>query len=387
MTVSQRLPADYEEKVATFRSYCKSKIAENNIEAKHIINMDEVPLTFDMLLIRTVEKTRTPTVPVCTTGNKKSSFTVVLGVSSDGQIVSPMWILDAWSKVTPATIIRGFARADIIPGFNTSDGIESAEADDSEDEDTGDTGSGLLDTAITQLMISDMEDEDFEGFEGFTEDEQRIRISGSRSNIPAESTDPDSFCLSGSKEEEEDEIDVIIAALSKRWRGKIANKAIKEQSLIAKQGKLSHNTLHVEGTGENSGEIPTEVENAVNPIVRTSDIPGRSKRAEPGLKNSPTICQWYVAKVLSPVCQQMADVLLYHYMDDILVAVEQQEVKKKALALVTEASVILSITKPGLNANVLNVGYCGTVHLIKGKVFAITVIQQDAAETTYKFSS
>ncbi|KAF4804265.1 hypothetical protein TURU_009277 [Turdus rufiventris] len=30
------------------------------------------------------------------------------------------WILDAWSKVTPATIIRGFARADIIPEFNTS---------------------------------------------------------------------------------------------------------------------------------------------------------------------------------------------------------------------------------------------------------------------------
>ncbi|KAF4793588.1 hypothetical protein TURU_109839 [Turdus rufiventris] len=81
------------------------------------------------------------------------------------------WILDAWSKVTPATIIRGFMRADIILEFNTSDGIESAEADDSEDEDTGDTGSGLLDAAIAQLMISDTEDEDFEGFKGFTEDE------------------------------------------------------------------------------------------------------------------------------------------------------------------------------------------------------------------------
>ncbi|KAF4797972.1 pogo transposable element with KRAB domain-like protein [Turdus rufiventris] len=81
------------------------------------------------------------------------------------------WILDAWSQVTPATVIRGFARADIIPGFNTSDGIESAEADDSEDEDMGDTGLGLLDATIAQLMISDTEDEDFEGFEGFTEDE------------------------------------------------------------------------------------------------------------------------------------------------------------------------------------------------------------------------
>uniref|UniRef100_A0A8C3UMK4 HTH CENPB-type domain-containing protein n=1 Tax=Catharus ustulatus TaxID=91951 RepID=A0A8C3UMK4_CATUS len=271
-TVCQRLPVDYEEKVVSFRSYCKSKITENNIEAKHIINMDEVPLTFDMPLTRTVEKTGTPTVPVRTTGNEKTSFTVVLGVSSDGQKLSPMvifkrktfpkekfpngivvavntkgwmhedvmktwlkevyarapqrffkvpgllvldsmcahktdsvkalveqmnskltvipggltkelqpldisvicsfkaklrvlwenwmvegehsytttgrlrrasystvckWILDAWSKVTRDTIIRGFARADIIPELNTSDGTEGAEPDDSEDEDTG----------------------------------------------------------------------------------------------------------------------------------------------------------------------------------------------------------------------------------------------------------
>ncbi|KAF4795577.1 hypothetical protein TURU_091838 [Turdus rufiventris] len=82
--VSQRLLADYEEKVAIFRSYCKSKTAKNNIEAKHIINMDKVPLTFDMPLTRTVERTRTPMVPVYTTGNETSSFIVVLGVSSDG---------------------------------------------------------------------------------------------------------------------------------------------------------------------------------------------------------------------------------------------------------------------------------------------------------------
>ncbi|KAF4796723.1 hypothetical protein TURU_081884 [Turdus rufiventris] len=81
------------------------------------------------------------------------------------------WILDAWSKVTPTTIIRGFAKADIIPGFNTSDCTESAEVDDSEDEDTDDTGSGLLDAATAQLMSSDTEDEDLECFEGFTEDE------------------------------------------------------------------------------------------------------------------------------------------------------------------------------------------------------------------------
>ncbi|KAF4805296.1 pogo transposable element with KRAB domain-like protein [Turdus rufiventris] len=54
--------------------------------------MDEGLLTFDMPLTRTVERTGTPIVPVRPTGNKKTSFTVVLGVSSDGQKLSPMVI-------------------------------------------------------------------------------------------------------------------------------------------------------------------------------------------------------------------------------------------------------------------------------------------------------
>lgn len=56
-----------------------------------------------------------------------------------------------------------------------------------------------------------------------------------------------------------------------------------------------------------------------------------------GMKNSPTICQWYVAKVLSPVRTAMPGVLLYHYMDDILVAAQHHEVMEKAVALVTAA--------------------------------------------------
>ncbi|KAF4794406.1 pogo transposable element with KRAB domain-like protein [Turdus rufiventris] len=91
-TVSQQCPADYEEKLANFRSYCKSKISEKNIQPDHIINMDEVPLTFDMPLTKTVERTGTATVPVRTTGNEKTSFTVVLSVLSNGQKLPPMVI-------------------------------------------------------------------------------------------------------------------------------------------------------------------------------------------------------------------------------------------------------------------------------------------------------
>jgi len=39
-----------------------------------------------------------------------------------------------------------------------------------------------------------------------------------------------------------------------------------------------------------------------------------------GMKNSPTICQIYVAKALSIVHQQYPDIICYHYMDDILLA-------------------------------------------------------------------
>ncbi|KAK7934312.1 hypothetical protein WMY93_005208 [Mugilogobius chulae] len=54
--------------------------------------MDEVPLTFDIPVNRTVEKTGTRTVPILTTGNEKSSFTVVLGCQANGQKLPPMVI-------------------------------------------------------------------------------------------------------------------------------------------------------------------------------------------------------------------------------------------------------------------------------------------------------
>ncbi|XP_013880698.1 uncharacterized protein LOC106529748 [Austrofundulus limnaeus] len=91
-TVSQQLPADYQEKLANFRTYCRNKITEKKIRPEHIINMDEVPLTFDIPVNRTVDKTGARTVNVRTTGNEKSSFTVVLACQADGQKLPPMVI-------------------------------------------------------------------------------------------------------------------------------------------------------------------------------------------------------------------------------------------------------------------------------------------------------
>uniref|UniRef100_A0A146PAS9 Tigger transposable element-derived protein 7 n=1 Tax=Fundulus heteroclitus TaxID=8078 RepID=A0A146PAS9_FUNHE len=91
-TVSQQLPKDYQEKLATFRAYCKKNITEKKIRPEHITNMDEVPLTFDIPVNRTVDKTGARTVNVRTTGNEKSSFTVVLACQANGNKLPPMVI-------------------------------------------------------------------------------------------------------------------------------------------------------------------------------------------------------------------------------------------------------------------------------------------------------
>ncbi|RMC20332.1 hypothetical protein DUI87_01181 [Hirundo rustica rustica] len=44
-----------------------------------------------------------------------------------------------------------------------------------------------------------------------------------------------------------------------------------------------------------------------------------------GMRNSPMLCQWYVARALSGVRKRFPDAHVYHYMDDILVATPTQE--------------------------------------------------------------
>ncbi|NXA71203.1 POK25 protein, partial [Mohoua ochrocephala] len=54
-----------------------------------------------------------------------------------------------------------------------------------------------------------------------------------------------------------------------------------------------------------------------------------------GMKNSPTICQGFATRALSPVRQAEPHVLLYHYVDHILIAAEKQDDMKETLALTT----------------------------------------------------
>ncbi|TWW54636.1 hypothetical protein D4764_0220170, partial [Takifugu flavidus] len=78
-TFKERLPADYQERVAIFRTYYKITAPS------HITNMDEIPMTFDISLTHTVEKKGTSTVAIRTTGHEKSLFTVVLSCHENEQ--------------------------------------------------------------------------------------------------------------------------------------------------------------------------------------------------------------------------------------------------------------------------------------------------------------
>lgn len=77
-TLSQRVLADFQEKVDRFKKFAASQQRQYNIDLDHIINMDEVPLTFDIPMLRSVETRGVSSVTIRTTGHEKSHFTVVL---------------------------------------------------------------------------------------------------------------------------------------------------------------------------------------------------------------------------------------------------------------------------------------------------------------------
>jgi hypothetical protein len=91
-TVCQNLPADFEEKLSTFRKYCQDKVNDYSIHPDHVINMDEVPLTFNLPMNRTVEKTGSSTISIKTTGHEKASFPCVLACTASGIHLPPMLI-------------------------------------------------------------------------------------------------------------------------------------------------------------------------------------------------------------------------------------------------------------------------------------------------------
>ncbi|NXK70639.1 POK10 protein, partial [Sylvietta virens] len=52
-----------------------------------------------------------------------------------------------------------------------------------------------------------------------------------------------------------------------------------------------------------------------------------------GMKNSPTICQWYVSSLLSPVRAAAREAIIYHYIDDVLVCAPTDDLLTAVLDL------------------------------------------------------
>ena len=85
-SLCQPFPPDYEEKVSNFRKFTDAKIGEHSIGPHDVINMNEVPLTFDLPLTRTVNRKGESAVTL------KTHFTCVLSCTASGEKLPPMLI-------------------------------------------------------------------------------------------------------------------------------------------------------------------------------------------------------------------------------------------------------------------------------------------------------
>jgi hypothetical protein len=86
----QALHIDWKEKVAVFHAFMDK--LKNVVDLAQFGNMDEIPISFDIPDIRTVDLKGTRNIELITTGAEKCNFTVILCVTADGGKRDPMVI-------------------------------------------------------------------------------------------------------------------------------------------------------------------------------------------------------------------------------------------------------------------------------------------------------
>jgi len=91
-TIVQKLPHEYERKIIEFHKYVINMRKKVCFEIGQLGNMDEVPLTFDVLSNKTVDGKDGKTVMIKTSGNEKTRYTVVLACCADGTKLPPLLI-------------------------------------------------------------------------------------------------------------------------------------------------------------------------------------------------------------------------------------------------------------------------------------------------------
>ena len=80
------------QKLVSFRQFTTTAAADHDVKNYHIVNMDELPLTFEIVITRTVNKKGSKSVTIQTMEHEKASFTVVLGCCASGDKLPPMII-------------------------------------------------------------------------------------------------------------------------------------------------------------------------------------------------------------------------------------------------------------------------------------------------------
>ena len=88
-SIAQKLSAALEE-MATFIWSVRDIRKELKYPDSMIVNMDETAMYFDMTTNKTINQKGAKTVSIRSTGAEKRRLTVVLAVTGDGQMLSPM---------------------------------------------------------------------------------------------------------------------------------------------------------------------------------------------------------------------------------------------------------------------------------------------------------
>ncbi|GBB86780.1 hypothetical protein RclHR1_01320015 [Rhizophagus clarus] len=90
--ISQKLTENIDEKLENFKCFIIRLKLQYNFDLNSIYNMDKTPIWFDMAGNMTINNKGDKTVHICTTGNDKNWFTVVLTCSADGSKYPPICI-------------------------------------------------------------------------------------------------------------------------------------------------------------------------------------------------------------------------------------------------------------------------------------------------------
>ena len=90
--IAQKLPKEFADKITNFQRYIIRLRLRTEYALDCIGNMDETPVTMDMVGNNTVDKVGKKTILLKTTGHEKCRYTVVLAYMADGTKLPPMLI-------------------------------------------------------------------------------------------------------------------------------------------------------------------------------------------------------------------------------------------------------------------------------------------------------